>query len=343
MRKLAIFFILLAALLPISFSCTKGATRCSGDMLQICNSSLSWQDSADCAASGNICATYNSTLAKCQQYLCNEKETRCNPSNSEELQQCINNVWAFSDYCPDGCYAGACKTIEPKTATCYDGQHRCSGNYLQECIGAKWRTLYACPSGRYCNDGVCVEKQTSTTTKKDIIYDEPCTNWTSWSKNATQTVHEYLEDGSKITCTNTTYVRYCLRDKNKKDYTTYQFSHNYTCPPSKECAYVLQTSQEIMDYADGWCKDCTKETFIYVCNSSSGIIYGDVLENTTCSQIRACTEAELGVYGGAIPANPSSSDALAAQFSGWAVLAGVLLVCALVYAIWKLFFPAKEA
>jgi hypothetical protein len=134
---------------PTHAGCTSGAVRCSGSVLQTCDSEgKAWEDRAVCA-SQTLC---DETLGMCQQPACSSGERRCQDA---ELQLCnaTQDGWSNLKMCATAsrCSAesGTC-TDEP----CQPGALQCNGATLQSCNADQsgWSDL---PGGPCASAALC--------------------------------------------------------------------------------------------------------------------------------------------------------------------------------------------
>jgi hypothetical protein len=163
--------------------CTPGATQCSGNAVQTCNSSGAWGTAVQCAGqacsngvctgvctpgatqcSGNAVQICNSsgawsTAVQCASQACSNGVCTgvCTPGATQcsgnAVQTCNSSgAWGTAVQCAgQACVSGVC------TGVCTPGATRCSGTGLQTCnASGAWGTTAACPAGRTCTNGACL-------------------------------------------------------------------------------------------------------------------------------------------------------------------------------------------
>jgi len=131
--------------------CNPGTSECvGGSSYRTCNNYAVWDPERQCP-SGYLCSggqCYNPYPKQCDY----PGQTRCNPSDSGEVQTCNGNYqWEHKQNCDYGCQNGYCRTCRP-------GNTRCSGTYTyQTCNNdASWGSDTRCNSNLVCDGGSCV-------------------------------------------------------------------------------------------------------------------------------------------------------------------------------------------
>jgi len=132
--------------------CMPGTSECVGaSSYHVCSNYALWGPETNCQ-SGYLCSggqCYNPMPKQCDY----PGQTRCNPSDSGEVQICNGNFqWEHKQACDYGCQNGYCLNCRP-------GNTRCSGTYTyQTCSndGSSWGGDTRCPNSLICDGGSCI-------------------------------------------------------------------------------------------------------------------------------------------------------------------------------------------
>ncbi|MFH1222045.1 MAG: hypothetical protein V1492_03090 [Candidatus Micrarchaeota archaeon] len=134
--------------------CNPGITECVGtDAYRICDNYAVWGPTLYCSQ-GQSCV--NGKCSPSPQ--CSYQQTRCSPSNPNEIQQCnYQQQWQDWKYCSNGCTgSGYCMNCNPGDTRCSD-----STSYQKCDSDGTWGSTHDCGSNQVCDSGSCVQSPQS--------------------------------------------------------------------------------------------------------------------------------------------------------------------------------------
>jgi uncharacterized membrane protein YgcG len=256
---------------------------------------------------------------------------------------------------------------------------RCNGDTIEKCINGQWTGQLSCAPGTcVCSDQfncVCSGQVTNppADTNQNQQPQQPqsgssgssgsssggsysgggevtkkCYTWSDWFINKTD--EKFDPKNPSIVCTNTTYIRWCIRNDGTLDYSISEKKYDYKCGQKVEsneiCNYKLSSQSSYTDYLAGQCRSCVKETYVYTCSPSGKTDYNNQKVSSSCGLWRECTPEEKAKFEPKQQNQPpaQSNELLANinklfQESGWLILALFILLLLVGGAIifWKFF------
>ena len=126
--------------------CLPGDKRCSGKVVQSCDTTATWQDIVSCPS---LCIDGACTG------VCTPGDTGCAGAAPQTCDS--TGTWTIAPPCPFACNQGAC------VGRCTPGAHQCTGPVRQLCDGTgQWQDQLTCPFACVAQDcaGVCVPGRT---------------------------------------------------------------------------------------------------------------------------------------------------------------------------------------
>jgi hypothetical protein len=154
--------------------CVTDQYRCSGELLEICNSNHTGFDPLQ------TCTTQpcNADAGACTSYACNTNALRC---NGDDLERCNGDRSAYM--LEEACSDGLCDPVALECDACPAGSTRCAdATHRAECAAnGQGEVTESCPSARsHCvGAGQCVEcRSASDCTPDGPCYDVRCNSGT---------------------------------------------------------------------------------------------------------------------------------------------------------------------
>jgi len=295
------------------FACDKNQKPiCSGNVLVTCPNG--YYKNEDCSKKGLVCdATAGACVSSQGSQNCVDNTLRC---NNNQLERCQANSWVLQDTCdPYGCYQESQTNAYCKECPYADYKECVSQTSYRVCLATfKFGSEIFCPSNYFCGyGGVCIPISGpspgyggggggggSSTGGGSV---SACKSYSDWFVNSTT---RYVENGK--TCTNTTYISYCVKSDGVFDKSRYKTNSSLECyeeqkQPTQPCNYIYERTENYLENVSGVCKNCTKDIFVYTCNGNKD--FTKLKEAKFCSEPYVCgaqeekpqTQDLLSTYG----------------------------------------------
>ena len=296
------------------FACDKNQKPiCSGNVLVTCPNG--YYKNEDCSKKGLVCdaAAGACVLSSQGPQNCVDNTLRC---NNNQLERCQANSWVLQDTCdPYGCYQESQTNAYCKECPYADYKECVSQTSYKVCLATfKFGSEIFCPSNYFCGyGGVCIPISGpspgyggggggggSSTGGGSV---SACKSYSDWFVNSTT---RYVENGK--TCTNTTYISYCVKSDGVFDKSRYKTNSSLECyeeqkQPTQPCNYIYERTENYLENVSGVCKNCTKDIFVYTCNGNKD--FTKLKEAKFCSEPYVCgaqeekpqTQDLLSTYG----------------------------------------------
>ncbi|MCL6089235.1 MAG: hypothetical protein M1530_03700 [Candidatus Marsarchaeota archaeon] len=166
-----------------------------------------------------------------------------------------------------------------------------------------------------------------------------CQGWTDFYAETSRNFTSRTPDNLTRTCTNTTFVSWCIKSSSVIDYRTARRYSQFSCGDwSQACAYQTVSQLKRAERSGAYCRPCNVTSYKYVCTFGGRPSSGQLRSQSTCGAWSPCSG--VSDYLNASVSNSPSALAPAAPDSLtllMAVAAGVGLTALLV-----LFFSRRK-